>query len=210
MTSGPLPPMWRGETFVLIANGPSLTRAQVAEARLAWIDGEARVLGCNDAYRMAPWIDALYAADDYWWDAHIDAVRKTSIDTLYCCDQHSCEKYGLWHTPVAEDFENCDGLSLDPSFIHGGGHSGFQLLNVALHLGASRILLLGYDCGVTTKTHWFGDHPPSMQKATPYQEFMKFYEQASQQFRELGIEVVNCSGASALAAFPKRSIAACF
>ena len=181
---------------------------------MAWIDMQAHVMGCNDAYRAAPWIDALYAADGHWWDLHIDRVRKSSIDTLYSGDRKSCEKYGLWHTPVdlSTPYENLLGLSLDARNLHHGGHSGFQLLNIAVHLGAKRILLLGYDCGFTHphQSHWFGQHPGRMEMKTPYPLFMRFYEQAATQLTKLEVECINCSSNSALEAFPKRGIASCF
>jgi len=32
------------------------------------------VLAINDAYRLAPWADWLYACDDRWWRFHHEAV----------------------------------------------------------------------------------------------------------------------------------------
>ena len=56
---------WIGETVVCIGGGPSLTLADVTS-----IAGKARVIAINDAYRMAPWADMLYACDLKWWRWH--------------------------------------------------------------------------------------------------------------------------------------------
>src|SRR3954471_17375074 len=54
-----------GSTVLCVACGPSLTREDVEACR-----GRLPVLVVNDAYQLAPWADALYAADDHWWHAH--------------------------------------------------------------------------------------------------------------------------------------------
>ena len=44
--------------------------------------------------------------------------------------------------------------------VHFGGNSGFQAINLAFLWGATRIILLGFDCkAVAGKDHWFGQHP---------------------------------------------------
>jgi len=202
----PIPRAFPGETLILIANGPSLNRGQVNTARAAWIEGRCRVIGCNDAYRIAPWVDGLYAADGGWWDVHIEPVRDHHIALLWSQDQPACVRWGLWHVPARVDV----GMSTDSGQIHTGregGHSGYQLLNLAMHLGASRVLLLGFDCHATNgRTHWFGDHPDSLRVASPYAHFAAAYDLAAPTLRAAGVEVINCSPGSAITAFPRGSI----
>jgi hypothetical protein len=202
----PIPRAFPDSTIILIANGPSLTRGQINTAHRAWMEGRARVLGCNDAYRIAPWIDGLYAADPEWWEAHIEQVRDTHMSLLWCQDQLTCAKWGLWHVPALPSV----GMSRDGGRIHTGregGHSGFQLLNIAAHLGAKRVLLIGYDCHANGgKRHWFGDHPPPLRTTSPYTAFAAAYQTAIADLQALGVEVLNCSPGSAIEAFPRRSI----
>jgi len=202
----PLRVVWPDSTIVLIANGPSLTRPQVDTARRAWIAGEARVLGCNDAYRIAPWVDGLYACDGAWWEQHIDAVRDVHLALLLCQDERTCDRYGLWYVPSRADA----GISTDAGCIHtggAGGHSGFQLLNLAVHLGAKRILLLGYDCrGTPEKRHWFGNHPTPLNLASNYAAWLDPYREAAPQLAALGVEVINCTPDSAIDCFPRSRI----
>jgi hypothetical protein len=60
-----VPKLCPGGTVVCIGGGPSLTRDDVDYCR-----GKAFVIAINDAYKLAPWADALYACDGLWWRWH--------------------------------------------------------------------------------------------------------------------------------------------
>ena len=63
---------------VVAATGPSLTPAVAAEVRRArWPLEKCRVVAVNDAYRLLPYADILYACDERWWEVHIGDVRKS-------------------------------------------------------------------------------------------------------------------------------------
>jgi hypothetical protein len=204
----PIPAAWEGWTVVLIASGPSLTRGQVTTARNAWAEKRCKVLGCNDAYRIAPWIDGLYASDTKWWDHHIESVRDTHIDLLFSQCQMSCKKYGLWYTPGRSPNPHGPGLSFDPRCLVFGYNSGFSLFNLSILLGVTKVILIGYDCKVsdTHQKHWFGDHPPQMNKLPEYESWAKCYYSTVDLLDERGIEVVNCSPGSAIGAFRRSTI----
>lgn len=95
------------------------------------------------------------------------------------------------------------GLSFDPAYIHEGGNSGYQAINLAVHFGAKRILLLGYDMG---GKHWFGDHPKSLPVKSNYQIFMDNFATLPNDLKAAGVEVINCSRKTALAVFPRSTI----
>jgi len=59
--------------FICIVTGPSLTEEDCDRARQA----RATVIAVNDAYRLCPNADYLYACDQAWWKVHIDDIRKT-------------------------------------------------------------------------------------------------------------------------------------
>lgn len=211
-TKGPLTREWEGRTVVLIASGPSLTKAQVNTAKECHYSGEVMALGVNDAYRIAPWIDWLYAADPQWWDVHIRSVRETYIPNLSCQDQDTCQRWGLRWVPGPESSKGHrseHGLSTDPAFIHFGSHSGFQALNIAFHLGAKRICLLGYDMRFEKRPHWFGDHPQTLQNAHEpgwYARWLPVYDEAAPQLDRAGVDVVNCTPGSAINCFRRATI----
>jgi hypothetical protein len=57
----PIEPRWRGATCIVAATGPSFT-AEVAEACRGY-----PTIAVNDAYRLFPWADILYASDGAWF-----------------------------------------------------------------------------------------------------------------------------------------------
>ncbi len=75
-----------------------------------------------------------------------------------------------------------------------------------MHLGAARILLLGYDAktGPKNEAHWFGDHPAASKPRVDL--FVSKMPSLVPPLRALGIEVVNCSRRTALTCFPRQSL----
>jgi len=85
-------------------------------------------------------------------------------------------------------------------------NSGYQALNLAIHFGARKIILLGYDmqCGPNGQTHWFGSHPGALEKgAGLYPRFVQNFRTTLPDLERNGITVVNCSRSTALDCFPK-------
>src|SRR5690606_36181457 len=62
----PIPKRWPQQTVVVVGGGPSLTAADVDRAA----SRPVRIIAINDAWRLAPRADLLYAADAPWWDHH--------------------------------------------------------------------------------------------------------------------------------------------
>lgn len=205
-----VPAGWAGETAVLIACGPSVKKTQIQTVKNAFYAGECKVMVVNRAYEAAPFADAMYAADAQFWNAHIEAVRDTHIPLLFCAERRPCEQWGLWWTPGpdgdAAAGHSAHGLSDDPSYIHFGCHSGFQALNVAVHLGAKRILLIGYDCHHNGGRHFHEDHPTGWMNAESPNMWLPPYRQAASQLKAWGVEVLNCSPGSAIDVFPQATV----
>lgn len=183
------------DTFVLIGGGPSLTPEDVEYCR-----DKAQVIAINDAYQLAPWAAILYAADRHWIDAH-DGVP-SFIGLKYSISSHDPTSRPDW-TVLRNT--GIDGLEHDPSGLRAGFNSGFQAINLAVHVGARRILLLGYDLSPAgTREHWFPD-PPDRQPS-PYAEMRAAFASLVEPLAALGVSVVNCSRRSALTVFPCASL----
>lgn len=186
-------------TVVCIATGPSLTVEDVEACR-----GLATVVTVNDAHRLAPWADVLYSSDQHWWAYHKGVPtftgRKVGIAPLMPRSE--------WGVTVLRNTGD-RGIETDPTGLRTGRNSGFAAMNLAVHLGAVRVLLLGYDMGVdpSGKRHFFGNHPPPLRSGPPYASFVAFFEAAVEPLRQLGVEVINCSRQTALTCFPRMAIA---
>jgi hypothetical protein len=91
-----------------------------------------------------------------------------------------------------------------------GGNSGYQAMNLALHLGAARIVLLGYDMAPADdgRLHWFGAHPAGL--ANPdgvnFATWPKAFDRLAPALADLGVEVVNCSRRTALGCFARAPL----
>jgi len=189
-----VPRIWPGSTIVCLGGGPSLTPADVHAVR---VDRHAHVIAINDAYLLAPRADILYAADRAWIDQH-DGVPS------FLGPKYSIESHDTTSRPDWTILRNTGwlGLETDPSGLRAGHNSGYQAINLAVHFGARRILLLGYDMAPSEdgREHWFQDGPD--RKMSPYPQMCAAFETLVEPLAALGVEVINCSRRTALTAFP--------
>ena len=94
--------------------------------------------------------------------------------------------------------------------IGGGGNSGFQALNLAVQLGARRVLLIGFDMNDQGGPHWYGRNNWSGANNPDEMNFRRWrgaLDGAAETLKTRGVEVVNTSPFSSLKAFRKASIA---
>lgn len=191
-----IPKLWPHSTVVCIGTGPSLTQADVD-----YCHGKARVIAINDAVKLAPWADVLYACDDRWigWNKGVPQFQGLKFSMTVRTKQ-----YKGWHRVRNAGMK---GLCLTPDGLCNGRNSGYQAINLAVHLGATRILLLGYDMSrdKNGRSHFFGEHP-RVGKPSPYKEFVKCFDTIVKPLAQLGVEVINCSRRSALTVFPMMPI----
>ena len=165
-------PVWLGEPTIVAASGPSLNADVIRICRMArWTD-QWRVLAVNDAARAMPWADAAYAADQHWWQHHkglpeFEGQRFCPVQRSIDGDEDATAFAGQF--PTVRMVAACAGtdFSRDQSRIHFGEpeNSGFQAINLALLLGAARVVLVGFDARcVDGKSHFFGDHPEGINR----------------------------------------------
>lgn len=187
-------------TVVVLGGGPSLTPEQVEACR-----GRALVVAVKETVRLAPWADWMYFCDTYWFEENRDDVMnfKGKVATLGN-EQLRGEIPGL----VCYRHDGLEGLCEAPDGLRTGHNSGYQAINLAFHLGAQRIVLLGIDMkkSAAGAQHWFA----RKRKAPPielYQEHMlPIFSTLIAPLTRLGVEVVNCSPDSALACFRKAPL----
>lgn len=183
------PRLWPGATVVCLGGGPSLRPEDVAYCR-----GRARVIAVNDAWRLAPWADVLYACDAKWWRWHTGAPGFAGLKVSL----EAPEFPGIKR--LAQGAER--GFDADPGRLATGRNGGYQAIHLAVHLGARRVLLLGYDMRfVDGRSHWFGGHPVAT-KAEVYGRMIPCFESLIAPLAKRGVAVVNCTPDSALRCFP--------
>lgn len=193
---------WSGKTVVVVATGPSVTLADIRLVALAHIGG-AKVIAVNDAAYPCWFADIAYSSDIPWWSRH-------SLDGFpgWKCGLRYCEGASMISPPGigAIEASGRDGFDPDPRFIRHGGNSGYAAMHIAAHLGAARLVMVGFD---HTSSHWFGDHPDGLQRTpTKYSQMIPRYAALAAALAERHVQVVNCSPVSAIPYFRKASLAA--
>ncbi len=188
-----VPKLWPGGMVVCMASGPSLTQDDADYCR-GKADG---VIVVNTTYKRAPWADALIASDVRWWQWHKGAHDFAGL-------KYATSKHVKWSGVQILRNTGPKGLELDPTGLRHGLNSGYRAINLAVHFGAARILLLGYDMrrGVDAKRleHWHGDHP--VPSRSQYPTFIKYFHSIVEPLKAQGVEVLNCTPGSALECFP--------
>jgi hypothetical protein len=192
---------------VVAATGPSLTM-EIAAACLS-----QRVVAVNDAWRLLPWAEVLYAGDRHWWNVHrgaagfegerwfgVDRFTRTPEEFLARQQNVACAEQ--WGLNVIEG-EALHTFSVNKKRIHFGSNSGFQAINLAILLGAKQIVLVGFDMHVNGcgKRHFFGDHPDGLSNGATYERFIPAFNEAARNLPS-GVEIINCTERSALRCFP--------
>lgn len=160
--------------------------------------------GGNDS----PPCNHIYGSDARWWRCHIGDIARDYDGQCWTVDhawdtgpksqQVDPRSWGL-HALRAE--VSAGGFSRRQDTLHTGTNSGYAALNLAYHLGATLILMLGYDLSKDgDRRHWFGNHPGEMNVNSDYNRFISRFQTIKP--AEYGIEIWNCSRRTALTHFP--------
>ncbi len=189
-----VPREWSGETAFLLAGGPSLRGfdAEILRGR--------RVIAINNSYLLAPWADVLYYCDRQWWEDHRERALATFTGKYRVSLGTSADGTLRLQTSGPR------GLEKSPIALRSGSNSGYQAINLAVHFGVSRIVLLGYDMHTNgPETHWHAGHPrdrPGSQEEALQNLFLPRFKHLVEPLRAEGIEVINATPDSALKLWP--------
>lgn len=154
-----------------------------------------------------PWASVIYAGDTCWWYAYHDEVIDKCSGQRWTVAKPIAQKYPRmrWLEATAEM-----GLSKHPDKVAHGGFSGYQAIGLAVLFGATRILLLGYDCQATNGlSHWHGDHPGKLNKPTRFDRWQDRLNGLAKAAKQRNVSIINCSAETALTCFPRASLQAC-
>lgn len=194
MLTTPSPEVW-----IVAGSGPSLS-AKVADRCRGF-----NCIAVNDAYKLFPFARILYAADEEWWKLHKGApdFAGERWSTIGADVQNKVAKQ--YRIKLIPSPKRAEGFSFVPGVIHRGSNSGFQATNLALLLGARRVVLVGFDM---KGSHFFGEHPPMPRRspsARPPAIWLRKFERAAE-LLPAGVEIINATPDSALQCFPMMTL----
>lgn len=190
------PRLWPGETAYVIAGGPSLTGFDFSV-----LQGR-NVIAINSSAMSVPFAPFMFFGDDRWGYEHKEAVRTFAGEVVTVSS--GC---GVAKVRVMKKIVPPPGIMQRPDALVMRWTSLTAALNLAYHLGAGRIVLLGADMRAAPdgRTH---HHKPHRwpQVIGCWNTQMLDVKQSAEDLALLGVEVVNTSLESLITWWPKRPI----
>ena len=179
-------------TTVVLATGRSLSSTQLQRVHQARLAGKAAVIAVNDAFRLAPWADMLYATDAQWWRVNEQEALAFEGRKL------SCDKLVPYKQVRILRQTGTEGFDPLPGNVRTGGNSGYVAVHLAVACGAKRVILLGFDMH---GDHFFGRHRAPL-RTTDADTFKRWIPRFAA-LNGHGAEILNCTPGSALTCFPQ-------
>lgn len=175
--------------MVCLASGPSLTADDVAAIRAAGL----HTIVTNTTFRDAPWADVVIGMDHAWWNAHDKEVQATFAGDKLTTATYPCRSV-----------KTLRGL---PGFF-AFGNSGADAISLAIFAGASRVILLGFDCSKSPagKAHHHEDHPKPLSNCRSITQWPAKFARVARYAKTMDCEVLNASRRTILDCFVRVSL----
>lgn len=178
-----------GQMVFVLGSGPSLTREIADKLR------QRKVLAVNSSIRLAPWADFLFFHDLKWWRDHRPLVETFPGVVITASERAERRSSGRRLILVRPPLIQSRPLS-----------SGHHAVDIALHLGAAVVVLLGMDCKVDDdgRTHFDGcdhKHNPAI-----YARFIEAWADYPARAARHGARIINCTEGSAIVCFPLSTL----
>lgn len=195
-------PLWKGEDVFIICGGTSLNPETVQ--RLRGRPG-SHSIAVNRSYIIAPWADVLFFADDRWWvEEHVQnrgpLLQAFPGQVVTTAEQTRDAK--LWHLKKIEpsDAKPLSGVETSVALLT---TSVTGALNISLHKGARRVILIGCDNkhGPEGRIHYHQEYPWDRTEESWWAKEREL-RRAARGMAAAGIEVINASPGSALDFWP--------
>jgi hypothetical protein len=143
----------------------------------------------------------LYACDRTWWKRYAEEAPWQA--EKWTADPWSARQYDL----ALVKLKSGEGICPHPGTVHGGKNSGYQAIGLAYHMGAQRIILVGYDMQHTGgKRHWHDDHPKGMGNCEGIRGWVQQFNDLPMYAEPLGIRLYNATIQTAITGIERRDL----
>lgn len=188
---------WAGETGFVLAGG-----ASVKLLDLSLLKGR-RVIAINSAVLAYPDADILFFADARWWS---DPAKRWRADIgSFTGRVVTTSNVGPPGTLRLTKIEPTHGLATKPDQVALSRSGVTGAINILVHLGCKRIVLLGVDGKVSTdgrRHHHGAAYPWPMVKAC-FDHHAAEFKAVAPSLVKAGVEIVNANPDSAIDVWPK-------
>ena len=213
-----VPELWPDNTAYIIGGGSSLNTTGLlptkenASAIIAKMNEDLvglkdhRVIGVNDAYLLGSWVDVCWFGDVRWYEWNREKLLEfKGLKTCCCPTLAAPERPGIKVLKRSLQL----GLTEDKQTVKWNKSSGTSALNLAVHFGVKKIVLLGFDMyiGKDGYHNWHDNHLVSGHSpANPYTRFMQPFVNIAVDAKRLGVEIINCNLESDITQFKKKAL----
>lgn len=223
-----IPRIWEGGDVWIIGGGPSMPRQfdvpetiiqKVCNGTLPpsayspYMKGihKKHIIGVNMAYKIGTWIDMIIFGDSGFYLKERTELCKFPGIKVSC---HPDSRNESWIKYVGRDSSHIRGISTQSNAISWNSNTGAAAISLAVHTGAKRIILLGFDMNIDGQNmqHWhnlYGKGPVDddrRRQRLPFGRHMLGFPTIEEDARRLGVEIINASPDSAIKCFPKMTV----
>lgn len=188
-------------TAIIIGGGFSVKSFDFKYVKSHW-----PVIGVNDAFKLGDFIDFIWFGDQRWYEWNRDLlIEQCKLGRVYTCAE------SIEDDPMIRCFKRGKPLGIETSLnqVSWNRASGASAINFSYHLGARKIILIGFDLkrGSNGETHWHDYHKTKDKDIdTLFLRYLEPFKKIKEDADKLGIEIINVNPDSAIQEFPKMSI----
>lgn len=184
------------QTVYIIGGGPSVSDINVSALK------DQCVIGCNNAYTFGTDIvDYVIFGDESWYNYHCASLSSFPKEKLITNHPKLANREGI------TCYERREVGFFELPTLGWNGNTGAMAINFALTLGATKIMLLGFDMKLNEKkeSNW---HPNTLDTITEehYERYMNVMKSCLLDLRLKWpkVKIINCNKNSAMKCFPRR------
>ncbi len=188
--------IWKGQACYIIGGGPSLLTQD-----LRLLDGQ-NVIVINSSYQAFPAAQFLIFSDMRWWCHHLRLKPLQDFKGKIIATSNSASGQQL----LKMKRKSSPGLATERDSVMVKNTTLTGAINLAVHLGVAKIVLLGIDQKTTDGKHWHHASHPWNPTANCWARQQMDMPKIAEDLKALNIPCVNASPGSALALWPIVSL----
>lgn len=224
-----IPKIWEGGDVYIIGGGHSIIKQfkipqnVVDKVRskqssisayskyLAFLHNK-HVIGVNQAFKFGNWVDILFYGDNGFFLNNQYAINKFSGIKIGCHNKTKYHrKYGIKYVP--RDPNRVKGLTKKPNYVSWNLNSGACAINLAYHLGAKRVFLIGFDMNRDKHNQHYHNEYRSEEaelerkkKNMPFARHLKSFPAIKRDAKNFKLDIININPDSQIKEFPTCNI----
>lgn len=198
------------EVFAVPTELQKMVKEQLAPASMAdqYMSSihDKNVIAVNSAFRFGRWIDLVYFGDCKWldWNKH-DLFEFPGLK-ITSCKRWEQKAPGKDVRYVPFDTKHDSGISPAPNKVAWNKNSGAAAIDLAIKMGATKIVLIGYDMKLDDDgwSHHHGYHRERKPQegndrhTPPFERYKKLMPKVVGEAKKQGVEMVNVSPGTTL------------